>query len=176
MPENIKDELQRRLDAQTEWLLIRASGKSFALQNAEIEIESSGAKLLFGFLDDNGFQTWRITDCIFDTDDIRLRLSRNLGRETEKIRLVARVSAKDLSENLALARLEKANETAAIIKENYPRTKLASVKLNEENGRFAQIIFADSAGKQTAVLADVSDRLTPETLVSTAILWLTKLE
>lgn len=176
MLENIKDELQTRLDAHSEWLLIRASGKSFALRNAEIELKSSGNKFLFGFLDNDGFQTWRVAECEFDMSEIRLRLSRNFGREKEKIRLVARVSVNNLSENLVLARLEKAGEIAAIIKENRPRTKLVSIKLNEENGRFAQIIFADSTGKQIAVLADVADALTPETLLSTAILWLVKLE
>jgi hypothetical protein len=176
MLENFKHELRARLDAQNEWLLIHASGKSFALRNAEIELESSGDKLLFGFLDDNGFQTWRISDCVFIAGEIQLRLSRNFGRETEKIRLVARVAAKDLRENLELARLEKANIIAAIIKESCARTKLVSVKLNEENGRFAHIIFSDSANRQIAALADVSDALTPETLLSTAILWLAKLE
>lgn len=176
MLENINDQIQNRLDAQTEWLLIRASGKSFALRNAEIELESSGDKLLFGFFDENGFQTWRVVDCELGTDEIQLRLSRNFNRETEKIRLVARVSAKNLTENLELARLEKANEIAAIIKETYPQTKLTSVKLNEENGRFAQIIFAATSVKQVAALADVSGALTPEKLLSTAILWLSKLE
>jgi hypothetical protein len=176
MLENTKDELQMRLDAQSEWLLIRASGRSFALQNREIELEQISDKLLFGFLSDSGFQTWRVTDCKFETGEIQLRLSRNFNRETEKIRLVARVSAKDLSENIELARLEKANEIAALIAGNFPQTKLSSVKLNEENGRFAQIIFADAKNRQIAALADVSDALTPEILLSTAILWLAKLE
>ena len=176
MHENIQNELQTRLDAQIEWLLIRASGKSFALRNSEIELESVGEKLLFGFLSDDGFQTWRVADCVFENDEIQLRLSRNFGRETEKLRLVARLSAKDLSENVELARLEKANQIAALIAENFPKTKLVSVKLNEENGRYAQIIFADSTGKQIAALADVSGALTPELLLSAAILWLAKLE
>jgi hypothetical protein len=176
MLENTKDELQTRLDAQSEWLLIRASGRSFALQNREIELEQLSDKLLFGFLDDGGFQTWRVTDCKFESDGIYLRLSRNFNQETEKIRLVARVSAKELSENVELARLEKANRIAALITQTFPRAKLSSVKLNEENGRFAQIIFADANNRQVAALADVSDTLTPENLVSTAILWLAKLE
>lgn len=176
MLENLYNELRTLLDAQTEWLLIRASGKSFALQNREIELELSGDKLLFGFLDDGGFETWRVADCKFETNEMRFALSRNFGTETEKIRLVARVSAKELSEKVELARLEKANEIAAIIKENFPQTKLVSVRLNEENGRFARIIFENPNGSQIAALADVSDALMPEIMLSTAILWLARLE
>ena len=176
MLENIQDELQTRLDAQTEWLLIRSSGKSFALQNSEIELEFSSNKTLFGFLDDKGFQNWRITDCKFDGGEIVLNLSRNFGRETEKIRLVSRVSAKELGEETELARLEKANKIAAMGKEDVPQIKLIRVELNKENGRFAQIIFENPNGGQTAVLTDVSYALTPEILLSSAILWLTKLE
>jgi hypothetical protein len=47
MLENTQNELQTRLDAQSEWLLIRASGKSFALQNAEIELQFGGRKTAF---------------------------------------------------------------------------------------------------------------------------------
>jgi hypothetical protein len=111
-------------------------------------------------LSDDGFQTWRIIDCVLETDEIQLRLSRNFGRETEKLRLVARLSAKDLSENVELARLEKANQIAALITENFPENETRpAVKLNEENGRFAQIIFAKSNDGQIAALADVSGAL-----------------
>ena len=48
--------------------------------------------------------------------------------------------------------------------------------MNKESGRFAQIFFENLNDKQSAVLSDVSDTATPEILVSTAILWLTKLE
>ena len=175
MLENLHDEFRIRLNEQTEWLLIRSSGKSFALQNTEIELTLTNDKLLFSFLDDKGFQTWRVTGCEFDGDEAALNLTRDLGRENEKIRLIPRVSAKELSENIELARLEKANKIAQIIKEEFPRTKLVRVELNKENGRFAQVIFENINGSQTAVLADVSDALTPEILISTAILWLASL-
>ena len=59
-PENSQNELQKLLNAHHEWLLIHASGKTFSLQNAEIEITFERNKLLLGFLDDKGFQTWRM--------------------------------------------------------------------------------------------------------------------
>ena len=168
--ENSQIELQKRLDEHHEWLLIHALGRSFPLENAEIELELSNNKLLFSYLDDKGFQTWRIVEYEFESGEIRLKLSRNFDKEREKIRLVPRILARELSENLELARLEKANRIAQIIKENYPKIKIVRVELNKENGRFAQIFLENSI----LVLADVSDSLTPEILISMACLLQTK--
>lgn len=173
--ENSQNELQKLLDEHHEWLLIHALGRSFPLKNSEIELEFAQNKLLFSYLDDKGFQTWRIIDYKLEAGEIRLNLSRNFDKEREKIRLVPRILARELSENLELARIEKANKIAQIIKENYPKIKLVRVELNKENGRFAQIIFENATAKQTAILADVSDSLTPEILLSLAILWHAKL-
>jgi hypothetical protein len=176
MSENAQDKIQNRLDSQIEWLLIRASGKSFALQNTEIEITFEQNKILLGFLGDKGFQTWRVVDYKIESGEILFDLSRNFGREKEKIKLVPRLSAAELNQTIELARLEKANKLARIIAENIRGARLVRVELNEENGRFAQIIFESASGEQTAVLADVSENLTPEILLTSAILWLAKLQ
>jgi len=172
----MSNEIQNFLNTQTEWLLIRAGGKTFALQNTEIEISFERGKILFGFPDDKGFQTWRITDYKIERGEILLRLSRNFGRETEKIKLVPRISAGELNAWVELARLEKANRLARIVEENVRGARLVRVELNEENGRFVQIIFESADGTQTAVLADVSENLTPEILLTSAILRLSKLQ
>jgi hypothetical protein len=175
-PETLQSEIQNLLAAQHEWLIIHASGKSFSLRSPEIEITCSRGKLLLGFLDDKGFQTWRITDFKTENNEILLGLSRNFEKERENVRLVPRVLARELSESVELARLEKAGKIAAVIKENSPKTKLVRVELNKENGRFAQIVFENPNGQRTAVLADVSASLTPEILLSAACLWLVKLQ
>jgi hypothetical protein len=172
--ENAPDEIRKRLDSQIEWLLIRSSGQTFSFQNTEIEITFERGKTLFGFLDDKGFQTWRVVDYKISPFEISLNLSRNFGRETEKLKLVPRVSASELSATVELARLEKANNLGKLIEENVRGARLVRVDLNEENGRFAQIIFENSNRKQIAALADVSETLTPEILVSSAIVWLAK--
>ncbi|MGC2235576.1 MAG: hypothetical protein WA584_05420 [Pyrinomonadaceae bacterium] len=176
MTENPQDEIQNCLNAQTEWLLIHSSGKTFSLKNTEIEISFEREKILFGFPDDKGFQTWRVKDYKIGNGEILLNLSRNFGKENEKIKLVPRISAAELSATVELARLEKANQIAGIIEENIQGSQLVRVELNEENGRFAQIIFENNDRKQIAVLADVSDTLTPEILLTSAILWLAKLQ
>ena len=176
---NLKEtftEIKDLLKLHNEWLLIHWSGETFALQKDEIELTFERGKILFSFLDEKGFQTWRIVELKQKKGEMLLDLSRNFEKEREKIRLVPRISAKDLDESIELARLEKANKIANLLVSEIRNIKLVRVALNKESGRFTQIFFENLMGKQTAVLSDVSDTATPEILVSTAILWLTKLE
>jgi hypothetical protein len=171
-----KPELESFLRSRREWLLVfDSTGKSFSLQTSEIEISFEREKLFCGFTSEKGFQTWRIVGCRFENEKIALDLTRNFGKENEKISLVPRISAFDLSRAAELARLEKAQQIAALIIESIPLTKLVRVDLNRETGRFAQIIFEDFRASRIAAVSDVSDSLTPEILVSTAIIWLEKL-
>ncbi len=174
--ENTFTEISKILDSCNEWLLIHSLGKTFALQKDEIELIFEHGKILFSFLDEKGFQTWRVIEFKQKKGEILLELSRNFNQEREKIRLVPRISAKELDASIELARLEKANKIANLLFSEIKNIKLIRVALNKESGRFAKIFFENLKGKQTAVLSDVSDTATPEILVSTAILWLTKLE
>jgi hypothetical protein len=174
--ENAFTEIARFLDSKNEWLLNHLPGKVFALKRSEIELSIERNRLIFAFLDEKGFQIWRISDFKIESEKITLDLTRNFEKEREKIRLVPRVSASELSETVELARLEKANNIASLLLAEKVAAKLIRVVLNEKNGRFAQITFEKSSGERTAVLTDVSEIVTPENFLSTAILWFTKLE
>ncbi|HLM62161.1 MAG TPA: hypothetical protein VK308_15260, partial [Pyrinomonadaceae bacterium] len=174
--ENAFTEIARFLDSKNEWLLNHLSGKTFALERSEIEIAFEHNKIIFAYLDEKGFQIWRITDFKIENGKITLDLTRNFEKERQRIRLVPRVSAGELSETIELARLEKASNIASLLVAEKLAAKLIRVALNEKNGRFAQIIFENSNGEQTAALADISEVVTPENFLLTAILWLTKLE
>ena len=164
------------LALQNEWLLQRKFGKSFALKSSEIEIEFSQNKLLFSFLDDKGFQTWRVKKFEIKNEKLFLDLTRNFEKENETVILIPRVAAGDLIASVEIARIEKAGKIAAIIKENNPKIKLVRVGLNKENGRLAQIFFETANKIHIAAIADVSESLTPEIIISTAVLQLAKLQ
>jgi hypothetical protein len=158
-----------------EWLLVHTSGKTFYLRSNEMEIERSRDKILFGFLDEKGFQTWRVTEASVAGDKISFRLTRNFGTEKTKLELVPRTGAEVLGEAVELARIEIADRIARTIAAEFENVKLRRVGLNKENGRFAQILLEHKDGRQTSVLADVSDSLDPEVLLSAALLRLEKL-
>ena len=165
------------LALQNEWLLQYKFGKSFALKSTEIEVELSQNKLLFSFLDDKGFQTWRVKKYRSIKDEkLFLDLTRNFEKENENVILIPRVAAGDLIASVEIARIEKAEKIAAIIKEDNPKIKLVRVGLNKENGRLAQIFFETANKIHIAAIADVSESLTPEIIISTAVLQLAKLQ
>jgi len=174
--ENIFNETNALLQSRNEWLLIVQSGKTFALERDEIELTFERGKLILGFLGEKGFQIWRVTDCHKKGEKIIFEVTRNFEKERGKIQLVPRVLASDLGDAVELARLEKSNQIAHLIVSEIKNSKVVRVSLNEENGRFARIIFETASGEQTAALADVADQVTPELFLTTAILWLVKLE
>ncbi len=174
--ENSFAEISQKLDSHNEWLLIRGLGKSFALQRDEIELDLERGKILLGFTGETGFQTWRVAEYKIEDKKLTLDLTRNFGREHEKIIFVPRISASELGAAVELARLEKANKIANLVVLENQKSKLVRASLNKKDGRSAEIIFENLNKKQIAVLADVSGVAAPETLLTLAILWLAKLE
>lgn len=169
------DELREIVSGQQEWLLVRELGRSFPLEKHEIEVIDDGEKAYFGFLDDNGFHSWRLNGFKRDADEIEIDVAGSFARNRETMRLIPRVSAAVLAGEVEIARLKKANEIARLLALNFPGIKLGRVALNETNGRFAQINFDSSDKTPIAAIADVTAALTVETIFTAAMLWLDKL-
>jgi len=164
------DEIVRRLSAHAEWLVVRENGDSSAVNANEIEIGLRHGRMLFGFLDDRGFRLFRMQSCRAGDNELAFDVTAQFGRTREIIRLVPRTSAAELARHLEIARLERAAEIAAAIDRNYDQVKLIRVALNAENGRLAEIILEEKGGDRIAVFADVTESLTAETLLATALL------
>ncbi len=168
------DEIREVLAAHHEWLLVRETGRTFPLTNPEIEITVECDKTLIGFIGDDGFHDWRLHSFEFDGNELTLSLSREFGKR-ESMRLVPRIAASTLTAEVELARLEKANEIASLIKANFQSIKLGRVALNTDGGRLAQILFDNADKTPLAAIYDVTGKLTVEVVLSSAILWLEKL-
>ncbi len=169
------DELREIVGSRHEWLLVRELGKTFPLEKHEIEVIEDGEKTHFGFLDDNGFHSWRLNGFTQKADEIAIDVAGSYERNRETMRLVPRVSASVLTAEIEIARLKKANEIAGLITQNFPGTKLGRVALNESNGRFAQINLDAADKTPIAAIADVTASLTVESIFTAAMLWLEKL-
>lgn len=168
-------EIRAALDMHHEWLLVREAGRTFPLYASEIEIADSVDKVLFGFLDDNGFNSWRLNEATLGEDEITLDVAGAFGRKRETIRLFRRTSASEFTAEIEIARLKKANEIAALIESNFTGLKLGRVALNVESGRLAQINFDSAEKAPMAAIADVTGKLTVETVFTAAMLWLERL-
>lgn len=168
------DELRELIAAYPEWLLIRASGRSFPIFGKELEIDYNGERTLLGFLDDGGFHSWRLNEFKFHQGAIELDVAGPYARKREVVRLIPRESAAALAAAVDLARLEKTNEVARLIETSIRATKIVRVDLNIENGRLGQIIF-ERERVRMAALADITAALTAEATLAAAIVWLERL-
>jgi|GEM_PF-4286895 len=169
------DEINSSLNAHHEWLLVRDFGRTFPLDRSEIVIDGEKGKTFFGFLDDAGFHSKRVTDAAVLDGEIRLDLASAFGKERETVRLVSRVAASELAVEVEIARLKTANEIAKLIETSFVSYTLGRVALNADNGRIAQIEFESENRQPLAAIADVTGKISPETLITSAMLWLEKL-
>ncbi|MFL6466590.1 MAG: hypothetical protein ACJ72Z_01390 [Pyrinomonadaceae bacterium] len=163
------------VNAQLEWLIVRENGRTLPMLSSEIEISHTGGKSTIGFVDDKGLSVWRIKEFEQSGSEIIVSLSSTIKNEKETIRLVPRESAAELRANIELARLQKANEIAKIVAASLGNAKLVRVSLNVGNGRIAQIELEDGAKRRTAAITDVTNSLTHESLLATALKWLDEL-
>ena len=168
---SISDALRTHL----EWLAVYAEGRTFPLLAEEIEVEELPGRTLIGMHGDKGWRTWRVHSSRVDKGELHLELSGSFGTERQNVRLVPRTPAAELSSEVELARMMRASEIAKLVETNFTGTKVIRVGLNESNGRMAQIIYESPQKTQWGVIADVTDSLTPESLMASAFLWLDRL-
>ena len=95
------DELCEIVASRHEWLLIREFGKTFPLENREIEIVVDGEKIHFGFLDDKGFHSWRLNGFSHESDGIKIDVAGAFAIKRETMRLVPRELASVLTADRA---------------------------------------------------------------------------
>lgn len=167
--------LSEILASHFEWLAVYAEGRTFPLRLDELEIEETSEKTLIGLHGEKGYRTWRVNDLAYEDGEVALDVSGSFGGERQTLRLIPRTSAVDLAREVEMARLVRANEIARLLETNFPAMKIVRVSLNEANGRTAQILIESRSKIQNAVLADVTDSLTPENLLASAFRWLDRM-
>lgn len=160
------------LDTHFEWLAVYPEGRAFPLRRDEIECEEANGKTLLGLHGEKGYRSWRVNKFDMDDSEIVLEVSGKFGADRHTIRLIPRTPAAELAREIELARLLRAEAIARLIEPNFPELRVVRVSLNEPGGRMANIIVEAYGGKQLAVLADVTDKIGPETLMVAAFTWL----
>ena len=177
MVENLDQykEISDAIGASFEWLLVNEAGRTFPLNNTEIEIENGRGSLRFGYTDDKGFHLRRIVQFKENVGEIEITLVGSAKVKTETLRLIPRTAAAELSLDIELARLKKANDIAQAVEAAIPDQKLSRVSLDKKRGRIAKMILKGRNASQTVVIADVTGTMTHESLTSTALLQLEKL-
>src|SRR5690606_12407733 len=174
MVDHVIEDIKTKLTATLEWLLVSDAGRTFPLANSELEIDARGGRVFFEYTDDTGFHSRRVRSIGEADGEIEIDVTRLRGGR-ERLRLLPRTSAAELSLAIEIARLKRANEVAAAIAEIMPGSELFRVSLDKKRGRVAKIIFRSRGGRQSFFLTDVTETMTHEALTSAAMLLLEKL-
>lgn len=169
------DELIHLLNAHHEWLLVRENGSSFTAYANELELTVDRGRARFGFLSDGGFKIFGLKGWSCSGSELEIELTSLFKREQEKIRLVPRTSAAELSRHVEIARLERAGEIARTVSDTFQHLKLRRVAMKGDNGRIAEAIFDEKAGSRLGMMSDVTETLTAESLLATALIWAERL-
>jgi hypothetical protein len=160
--------------ALAEWLLVRENGTSFSLLSSEIETEHRNGRVLLGIFDDRGFRMFRVESCDVG-DEISMAVSAGPGSPRERLRLVPRTSAGDLSAAVEAARLQRAGEIAALAERALGPATIVRISLSAERGRLAHIILRKPDGGQFALASDVTETLSHEATLCSVLVWAERL-
>ena len=175
--DDLAADLRDRIDSHLEWLLVRESGRTFPLRRDEIEVTADASTVVFGLLDDGGFSSFLLRSVEPDDAGMTLTLTPSpFDTSSEIIHLQPRTPARQLSLNVDLARLERANKIGSALKDLFPAFKLFRVALSHDNGRFAQIHARDPDGREIAMIADVTGTMIHEAVLTSTLIWSEKLK
>jgi hypothetical protein len=171
----LTEDLDSLLDRHAEWLMISENGRTFPVNRSEIEIRHEERGTLFGSVDENGFRSRRVIGFEPEGDEIDVSLAAPFGGEAENVRLVPRASSAALAANVELARLERANEIAALVEQYEPGVKIVRVGLNAGSGRFAEVIAESRTAGRFGIFADIAGGLTAESILASSLVWFERL-
>ena len=174
--ERLTDELRSFLDSHPEWLIEWHDRGSFAVRAREVVFrlpESGPPTVSFPF--EKGIEERVIADFIFADDETSLEVFDAADGVIETLRIIRRQGLNELRAETEKARIELANRIAAAFAGHFGRSRVAKVKLSQDGGRFAEIACEDASARKWLAVADVSQSLSPERLLSTAVLLLDRL-
>jgi hypothetical protein len=167
--------LSELLSSHTEWIAVHEDGRVFALRDHELELTEVRGRPLFGFLDRDGYRTCALESAEIEGERAVLLLRTGFGAVRFRLELVPRTSLEELGENIEAARLAAANRLAEAVNSAFPRARIKRIFLNSANGRCAHIVLEEGILGDRGIIADVSGSLSPERLISTAVLWVDRI-
>ena len=160
--------LARHIQTQREWL-VTDSETSFPVLSEEITVFKTISGAAVSLVDRDGLVTREFSEITLRENDVRLE-----GPEG-RLTLTPRTNADEFRHAIEDSRVEETNRIAERLRKQFPKLNPLRVSLNETNGRFAEII-ARNGLHEVAVLADVTGIVSPEALLTRAMIWLENLK
>lgn len=168
-------ELSQFLISESELLIVKSDEHSFYARSSEVSIISDEERCEITFPFEKGEERWAVADVFLTDRECVIEVFHETDGSIELVRLVPRTAMVELGAGVEEMRLRRANAIAAGCTAIFGRAKAVKVELSHDNARFADIVLELPSGRRIAAIADVSESLTPEFLLSAAVVLLAKL-
>ncbi len=169
------------LDAHSEWFLTQNAGAPLMILRDEFDLSAAHGRLIFSSWTEQGAQTWRIDGWNWKGERLLLEAMRGMGRESARLELIPRASARAVIAGIAAARQIRCEQLAAVVAQNLTarveRASLSPGMRRDQPGRYARIILR-LPHERLAVTGTVtqSDARNADSLFSSALLWFSRLQ
>jgi len=141
------------LDAHSEWLLTQNGGAPIAILRDEFDFSAAHGRLIFSSWTEHGSQTWRIAGWNWKSERLLLEATRGMGRESARLELVPRASAKAVIASIAAARQMRCEKLAEVVARSFVREGIGCWGLGVDDadrpGRDALAIESQEIGRST---------------------------
>lgn len=161
-------ELRLAIESHSEWLADFGE-TDFPFLSFEASVSVDSEQVCLTLPTDGGLREFALERVEQKEDEIEI--VSNAG----PVRLIKRFGTEALKEGVETARLNEVNILARKISTQFPMFRIQRAEINEEHGRFAEIIVR-TLSFDIALLGDITGIVSPETLLSRAIVWLRKLQ
>ena len=101
--------------AHSEWFLTQNDGAPLAILRDEFDFSAAHGRLIFSSWTEHGSQTWRIAGWNWKSERLRLEATRGMGRETARLELIPRASARAVLASIAAARQLRCEKLAEVV-------------------------------------------------------------
>ena len=175
-----KYEIERALLGATEWELWEAGARAATLRPGNIEFSVEWGKLIFVWWDEGRAESWRVAAYLVAGAEIRLQVTRGLGREMRRVALrdPARWAPPATEASLPAQRAAFGRQLAAWVARAFPAARLLRAttgadRAHSVTGGYGRLTLR--LGRETVLVIGASAAETQpgiDAILATALVWL----
>ena len=183
-----EQQLQEIASTNSHWFISQDGRAPTEVNSSEFDFFVARGRLIFSCWTQQGARTWRVMSWNWSDEKLVLQANRRLGAEVARIEMVPRASARAIVASIAAARQARCETLSQVMAKALAESfEIANVKVEravlspgrrrDQPGRYARIVLRLPL-ERVAVTATVaqSDPRNVDSLFSSALLWLTRLQ
>jgi hypothetical protein len=167
---------ERLLEKHPEWIVSLSDGSMFPVRSTEISITESDNEIIISFPTDIGMRSTLPSSIKIIEDTVLIEDGGADADTVEEIALIPRIGSKGVRAEINAARLFRTERIASALQRLPDALRTVRFNFASEGGQAVTIFCEDRWKRQHMAIADISDSLTPEYLLTTLLLKMNTLD